>query len=73
MHTNRPPIPQLEKVVRQTHVVLEEVLQHGVGPAAIFMKIPEFINDESPTRLYNTPSSPAGPNYNPGSPLAKGL
>jgi hypothetical protein len=46
VHTNRPPMPQLEKVVRQTSIVLDEVLNHSAGPAAIFMKVNDFIYDE---------------------------
>jgi hypothetical protein len=49
VHTNRPAIPQLEKVVRQTCVVIDEVVNNCAGPAAIFLNVKEFINDDQPS------------------------
>eukprot|EP01111_Echinosteliopsis_oligospora_P016602 TRINITY_DN6965_c0_g1_i1.p1 TRINITY_DN6965_c0_g1~~TRINITY_DN6965_c0_g1_i1.p1 ORF type:complete len:417 (+),score=100.70 TRINITY_DN6965_c0_g1_i1:159-1409(+) len=47
VHTGRPAVPPLEKLVRQTSVVVDEVLQHGLGAAAVFMNVPDFIKQEA--------------------------
>lgn len=45
VHTNRPAVPQLEVVLRQTSTVIDEVIAHNAGPAAIFMNTKKFIHD----------------------------
>jgi len=44
IYCNRPATPVLEKVVRQSQVVLDEVVANNAGPGAIFVNVKEFIN-----------------------------
>jgi len=46
VHVNRPPVAPLEKMLRQTSVILEEALLSGVGPASSCMNIQEILSEE---------------------------